>query len=235
MKKIIIILILSLAAKVGGIEKYNDIYGILGDKQSQAKFQVSLKYNLFHPATKLYLGYTQTSFWDILNESSPFKTTDYKPEIFFAQKTKKYLIQIGLYEHNSNGRDGKESRSIDKSYLKLGYNFGLVGIESKVFYAYNIEYGNRDILEYKGIFDCKLKINFPDKTYFKKTQIYYKFGIGGKKRLNNNSWHEIGFKFRTILPVFKPYWFWQIWHGYGENLLDYNKKETKFRAGIILN
>jgi outer membrane phospholipase A len=46
---------------------------------------------------------------------------------------------------------------------------------------------------------------------------------------------EGGFKFRFILPVFMPYLYVQVYYGYAESLLEYNQKETRIRAGFILD
>ncbi len=62
-------------------------YVLTGFTQAtQVKFQFSFKYD-FWPSTShhtVYLAYTQKSLWDLYDKSSPFRESNYAPEIFYA-------------------------------------------------------------------------------------------------------------------------------------------------------
>ena len=72
------------------------MYFIVGGKGDGAKFQLGFKYRFFNPRgplarrwtwlDDLYLAYTQTSIWDIYEESSPFRDTNYKPELIYHKQ-----------------------------------------------------------------------------------------------------------------------------------------------------
>lgn len=75
--------------------------------------------------TFLYLTYTQKSFWDIYAESSPFGDSNYNPGIGLGRYITKdnKLIGAGLIqiEHESNGRDGDDSRSWNRLSGSIKY------------------------------------------------------------------------------------------------------------------
>ena len=66
-------------------------YFITGfSKESQAKFQLSLKYNLWPNASAhaVYVGYTQLSFWNIYEPSQPFSEINFNPGLFYEYRVK---------------------------------------------------------------------------------------------------------------------------------------------------
>ncbi len=54
-------------------------------KQTEVKFQISVKKPIFHNLFKMNetinFGYTQTSWWQFYEDSAPFRETNYKPEV----------------------------------------------------------------------------------------------------------------------------------------------------------
>ena len=117
---------------------YRPMYAILGLSPFNAKLQFSFKYALVDPegdaATRfsflrgIYLGFTQTMFWDLGVESSPFRSIDFKPEIFYRYRTERRLgaiedaafnLQTGL-RHLSNGREEPVSRSFKRGLCRTG-------------------------------------------------------------------------------------------------------------------
>ena len=110
-----------------------------GRKSVETKFQISLAkplfYDVFGLRESLVAAYTQTSWWQITKTSAPFRETNYQPEIFLNFASPKYLEQIGVKNlkfgllHESNGRDGTNSRSWNRAYVqgdlvdvRLSYN-----------------------------------------------------------------------------------------------------------------
>src|SRR6185295_14449257 len=110
----------------------------------------------------LNVGYTQRSLWDVQAPSSPFFDTSYMPELFWESLVPAESINgggahwLGYHaggQHESNGRDGPESRSINLAYVRPIVNFGsLEGwnvIFVPKFFAYFMnENDNADIARY---------------------------------------------------------------------------------------
>jgi outer membrane phospholipase A len=165
---------------------YEPMYFLVGTDPEKSKFQISFKYRLLNPKGPLveeypwmrglHLGFTQTSFWDLKSSSAPFEDTSYKPELFFTSPNVKnrpswmhgLFLQTGL-KHESNGRDGPESRSANFFYAKPVF----------VFYSPKIRYGlaiapkvwtyilegrseNPDLRAYRGYFELELKLGKED-------------------------------------------------------------------------
>src|SRR3546814_9456676 len=68
------------------------------------------------------LAYTQRMFWDLESKSSPFRNIDFQPELIYITPTVgltgdiAMTVQAGI-RHESNGRDGPQSRSINSIYI----------------------------------------------------------------------------------------------------------------------
>lgn len=256
MKRLLFIGIIFMAASIYSVDaaetehqssfsQYRPCYMIFGDKNDQVKGQFSLKYGLLHPyKIGLFFGYTQYMFWDLYDISSPFRDINYNPEVFWKWKIqakrawlKLDYIQIGPYEHNSNGRGGEESRSWDRYYAQAQISVGdrvNAGINLKGFGFYYIGEHNEDIKDYIGHYEAKIFIKLTGTGKDEITDREEVYIRGGSGSVLEKGWLEAGFKIRTFFARFKPYIFVQIWHGYAESLLIYNEKETYIRAGFIL-
>lgn len=88
-------------------------------KTADAKFQISIRQRLFNTImpfnTQLMLIYTQKSFWNVYDESAPFADNNYNPGLLLIKpivdnKRLKGMATLS-FEHESNGKDGLESRS----------------------------------------------------------------------------------------------------------------------------
>jgi len=119
--------ILELLDKQPNFGMYKDNYFITGiptnkritNQSADTKFQISIRQRLLSNVmphyTQLMLIYTQKSFWDVYADSSPFTDNNYNPGLLLTmpviQKNKlKGVVSFSL-EHESNGKDGDESRS----------------------------------------------------------------------------------------------------------------------------
>ncbi len=140
-----------------------------------AKFQVSVKFRLFNDDTqtsfleKLYLAYSQTSIWEIGSSSAPFYDTSYRPSLFFLdedvsqwpfRKWSRLGFQAGI-EHESNGKDGVASRSVNIAYVRPTFTLPFadayfVSVSPKI-YTY-VERETQDIAYYRGYSDVLVKI-----------------------------------------------------------------------------
>lgn len=106
---------------------------------SDIKFQVSVRTNLWRnmggSGVNCFVGYTQTSLWNIFAPSSPFYDNTYNPGLYFERDLFREGRQIGSllfgYEHKSNGRADALSRSVNYLFVSythlLPHNFALQG------------------------------------------------------------------------------------------------------------
>lgn len=217
-------------------EKYSD------QKRLEAKMQVSFKSklaeDLFSSRSDLWFGYTQISNWQVWNqgkESAPFRNNDYTPEIFITQPVKADLPLGGKlrmlgagFAHQSNGQSRPSSRSWNRVYAMAGMEWGKLTVIPRVWMRAFDQSGedddNPDISDYMGYGDLKMQYRFNDQQT-----------LSGTFRLNPKTGKgamEVGYTF-PIKGKLKMYA--QGFHGYGESLIDYNKKQTGIGLGLMLN
>jgi outer membrane phospholipase A len=217
--------------------------------ESLAKFQLSFKFRLVVPddprsrgfADNLYFAYTQTSLWDIKEYSSPFRDTSYMPALFYyLQDTgwkSKWWTRMGLeagYEHESNGRDGPESRGIDYVYIKPIWDFGdLSGyhltVQPKIYYYTHIAGENHDIADYRGYVDLRFIYGSPDGAQLDTT--LRKGTQGGKASIDTQFTYPLA---RLINSRWGGYLWLGFFSGYGEDILDYNQHRWIARIGYSI-
>lgn len=199
------------------------------------KFQISLSIRLTNATlpwhTYLYLFYTQKTFWNVFEESMPMRDLNFNPGIgwtkpFFVKG--RYAGKLSLIvEHESNGRDGPESRSWNRVSLSGSaiINRWLM-VHAKFWIPIIDGMNNKDILHYAGLYQSGFVANTTDNRW--------KFGLTLVKRKGNffnyNTIVDICWRVskKTNLDLFAQYY-----NGYGENLIDYNKYHSRLRVGII--
>ncbi|CAG9165647.1 hypothetical protein LMG23992_00557 [Cupriavidus laharis] len=230
---------------------FNDpMYFIVGAHDGgNAKFQLSFKYRILEgkdPASRrlidnLYVAYTQFSLWDLSQDSKPFRDTNYRPSFYY------YLSDTGVHnaaisrlslatglEHESNGRGGDESRSINTFFVKPTFYFGDQNnwhwrVTPKL-YAYLEKNDNPDIAHYRGYMDLDLVYGKADSWEFAATV-----------RKGTRKWYgsvdaRVTYPLARLIPGTAGYLMAGYFVGYGESLLDYNHKlPWQFRLGYALS
>lgn len=230
-----------------GISRYEPVYFGLGVNSGlNAKFQISLKYqplDLF----PLYLSYTQTSLWDLHGLSKPFRDTSYRPRVFYlnerlwmAPDKEAWLGLEAGFGHESNGKGGADSRSINIAYVRPRYEFiagdGYHWFVSPMIYGYVDRVENPDIANYRGYLDLILGVT---KNGWRLSTTLRKGTKGRYGSLQADAVLPLrasDFVFKKIgVQGLNGYWFFQYFNGWGETILDYNRKlEPQFRTGIML-
>ncbi|PLY58746.1 outer membrane phospholipase A [Herbaspirillum sp. BH-1] len=216
---------------------------------TNARFQFSFKFRVFVPddprsrglLDNLYLGYTQFSLWDLSAPSAPFRDTSYRPSLYY------YLPDLGIQngvfsrigiatglEHESNGRDGPESRSINTYFIEPTFNFGNLNdyhfkVAPKVYAYLGPTRDNPDIADYRGHLDLKLAYGKPDGVEV--ATMLRKGRLGGKYSAET----QISYPLSRLLPGTAGYLMASYFSGYGESLLTYNQKDSpQLRIGYAL-
>jgi outer membrane phospholipase A len=215
---------------------------------TNVKFQVSLKFRLFNPDTqtpfleKLYIAYSQTSIWQVGESSAPFYDSSYRPSIFFLDEdvsqwpfrnTSRLGFQTG-FEHESNGKDGDASRSINTAFIRPIITFPFaqgkfITLAPKI-YAYLEKEDNPDIAYYRGYSDVLIKAGSIDGIQLAST---LRKGTGAAPYSVEL---DLSIPLKTpVLGNLGGYLHLQYFDGYGESLLDYNKKlRSQFRIGLMI-
>jgi len=219
---------------------YKDNYFITGvptnkainNLTADAKFQISIRQRLFKSImpfeTQLMLIYTQKSFWDIYDESSPFADNNYNPGLLLIKPVidKNRLLGVASFsfEHESNGRQGLESRSWNYFTLSGTYFFNAYFYaQAKLWYGW-IDGENPDLFDYRGYGLVALNYrSFNDK-----------FGVSfviNPCKETVNTQLELAFQPNKNA---NQYLFLQWYQGYGESLLEYNQYASMVRIGICI-
>lgn len=205
-----------------------------------SKFQISVKTKMiedvFNANADLWFGYTQQSYWQVYNEgqSRPFRVSDYQPEVFITQPAKAKMplngnlrmIGAGLV-HQSNGQSDPLSRSWNRAYAMAGVEWGKLTVVPRVWMIIpNIKkhVDNADIGNYMGYGDIRWQYPFSKKD-----------AIGGLVRYNpfkNKGAIQIDYTY-PIRGGMKAYL--QLFHGYGENIQNYNHADTNIGIGLMFN
>jgi outer membrane phospholipase A len=215
---------------------------------TNVKFQVSLKFRLFNPDTqtpfleKLYIAYSQTSIWQVGASSAPFYDSSYRPSIFFLDEdisqwpfrnTSRLGFQTG-FEHESNGKDAEASRSINTAFVRpiLTFPFAqgkFISVAPKI-YTYLEKEDNPDIAYYRGYTDLLIKVGSIDGIQLAST---LRKGTGAEPYSVEL---DLSIPLKTpMLGNLGGYLHMQYFDGYGESLLDYNKKlRSQFRIGLMI-
>lgn len=225
---------------------YNDIAGFSENfEDMESKFQLSLKVplnddDILFDGDALYFAFTIEAWWQIYSDniSKPFRETNYKPEFFYAVPLgwQPFGGNTGLMigaEHQSNGRSQLLSRSWNRIYTNFLFEKGDFAFSFKPWWrlpeddkAFDLDPDgddNPDIEDYMGHFELGMAYTWND----------YELSLKGRRNFSeNNGALELGFTF--------PLWgklrgYALVFDGYGESLIDYNHKQTRFGLGIALN
>lgn len=230
---------------------HEPIYFVYGDEPQAAKFQFSFRYRFagaepspdeaVESMHRWFFGFTQRSLWDITAYSSPFYDSSYMPELFFESQAVmsergglKWLGYQAGVRHESNGRTGFGSRSLNTIYFRPGIAFGRLDGWSLILapriQAYISDLSdNDDIRSYRGNVDMFLAFGKNDKFAVTVAGRLGRHGDRGSVEAN------LTIPVKLARPLdFATYFMLQYWSGYGESLLDYNVRSTALRAGFSL-
>ncbi len=237
-----------------GISAYEPVYflaggSVLGHGNISAKFQVSLKYRILNPDKakepywweQIYLGFTQTSIWDLEADSAPFRDSVYRPSVFFESAHVASFLQskslLGLragFEHESNGKEKDASRSINMLFVRPVYSFpstakGYVWSFAPKLYTYIEKSDNQNIADYRGYIDGAVKL--ANANDWEATLTLRK----GMKSSYGSMQLDVSYPFRGWLRNMNGYFHIQYFNGYGETILDYDRKlPAQVRLGLIV-
>ena len=152
----------------------------------------------------------------------------YSPQLYFRISR----LSFG-YAHKSNGLDGSASRSYEYGFLKYRHNLGAVHnffVEPDVQIAIKsrISKENKDIEDFVGF--GAITVGYENTKENLGFDVMYRPGKELDKYAVNLSFY---FKFLGVILKSNPYSFIEVFSGYGESIIEYNKKQDfVIRGGI---
>ncbi len=230
------------------LSENDPMYFIAGARQGySARFQLSFKYRLFDTGTGFgrqqpwlsgfYFGYTQNSLWDLSSDSKAFRDTSYRPQLFWKwdrkdDKTFIDSVRLGL-EHESNGRDGPRSRSINIAFIRPEWRNSFANGHELQFtprlYRYLDRDENPDIGQYRGHVDWRLRYDAAGEWIA--TAMARRGTLGKGSLLLDVSMRARDLRFGPVGGYFHV----QYFTGYGEDILDYNvRRRSQLRVGFAI-
>jgi phospholipase A1 len=215
---------------------------------NEVQFQISVKLPLYSNflGTKadLFTAYTQNSYWQAYNRnnSSPFRETNYKPELFLEWQpdlalgnTKLQKVRLSLI-HQSNGKSIGASRSWNRTQLHLLFQ------NENLLYGLDIwdrwdEDQKDSPADVRGDDNPDLEKYIGKQKYFISYQTDdYKITLAHQNNIFDYSLSKGNTKLDLVLPSMSNNFdfFIRYFNGYGESLIDYNVKINRVSFGIIL-
>ncbi|TCB33712.1 phospholipase [Acinetobacter sp. ANC 4910] len=209
-------------------------------KSTEAKFQISLKTkaveNLFGDNGDIWVGYTQSSRWQVYNEdeSRPFRETNYEPEASLMFRTNYEILGLNArlfgitLNHQSNGRSDPLSRSWNRAILNLGFERDNFALMIRPWYRFDEnakDDNNPDIKDYMGRGDIT--------AFYRKDD--HDFSLMLRHSLKGGDDSHGAVQFDWSFPIHgKLRGQFQLFDGYGESLIDYNHRATYVGLGVSL-
>lgn len=212
----------------------------LNYEKTEAKFQLSLKTKLwqgvFAGHGDLWFGYTQSSRWQVYNNriSRPFRETNYEPEAMLVFNThyqvlgwEGRLLGIGI-NHQSNGRSDPLSRSWNRVIADIGFERNNWTVMLRPWWRIpenRSKDDNPDIADYMGRGEVQI-VHEVDNN---------EFSLVARHSFRSGDRSHGSLRFSWAFPITsKLRGYMQVFHGYGESMIDYNHEANYVGLGVSL-
>ncbi len=209
---------------------------LAGDPNTKVDFTYGIALNRKY---NFLFEYNQTMFWELQSDSKPFRDINFNPLLVQELSFGSFLVRLGLLEHHSNGKDSTISRSYNSSFIDLSgfsktrsYKISY-GAKIKTFYSLG-EY-NKDIVDYLGHIEFYVYTNFYRHQDSSINEI--RFNVTSSPGGEYDRLFKYGFEKIDLILDMKniPINLHAQWYyGYGESLLQYDKRFNSIRVGISI-
>lgn len=216
------------------LHPYAPIYGVVGTGDAGAKLQLSFDFRLFgrDDGPRLDFAYSQAIFWAIDRSSGPIRASDYSPELFVDVPVGANAVIGGGYRHDSNGGGVINSIDVNRVFVRATRAFDLghgwrVDLTPMAWFYFGNQGLAPDLDRYWGYTSLGVSLGQRDGIKLAVTARGNPgTGRGSAEAFLSYPLARISGKLPHI------YLFGQAYTGYGEALIDYNKRATHVRAGI---
>ena len=206
----------------------------------EAKFQLSFKTkaveNLFGDNGDIWMGYTQSSRWQVYNgeQSRAFRESNYEPEVMLVFRNnyglpggwRGRMLGVGI-NHQSNGRADPLSRSWNRVVVNVGLDRENWALMLRPWWRISdgSEDENPGIENYVGRGDATL-------VYSRNG---HEFSLMARHSLRGGEDSRGAVQFDWGFPLTRNMrGHLQVFDGYGESLIDYNHRATHIGLGVSL-
>ncbi|MBH2016402.1 MAG: phospholipase A [Burkholderiales bacterium] len=192
----------------------------------------------------LWFGYTQQSYWQLFSGeiSRPFRTTDHEPELIYVYPSDLSLpwnwrlrySGVGLV-HQSNGQTQPLSRSWNRVYLMAGAELGNRWmVQGRVWERVRESSGDDDnpgIGNTVGRAEVRVQwnVNVDNTLGLTVRHALTRSGAGSTRLEWLRTLGDAPFGRKSNLRLHT-----QLFSGYGDSLVDYNRRRTTFSVGLSL-
>lgn len=217
---------------------YKPIYFLMGNPY--AKIELSFKTQIVR-SIPIYFGYTQLMMWDLFVPSPYFYDLNYNPLIWYrfnVTENNDQWLDLIPFEHESNGKGGAEEVSWNRvglAYHRKDHIGELMNLyeDFKAWVPIYYNPNNPDLAQYRGLWEINLTLSNFLGPFFDFDDLIFKLYPGGESLTNPlHGGQELTLRLRSTHRQFLPLVVGQIFHGYGEYLLDYRYEHWGIRAGI---
>ena len=192
----------------------------------------------------LWFGYTQQSYWQLFSPdiSRPFRNTDHEPEVMYVYPTDAALpggwrlrySGVGVV-HQSNGQSLPLSRSWNRVYLMAGMELGQRWrVQARVWQRIGESSNNDDnpnISDYVGRGELTAFWSYDPDNLIGMT-LRHSLRTAGRGSAKLEWLQTLGTGFGGGKSNLRLHT--QLFTGYGDSLIDYNRRRTVFSVGLSL-
>ena len=209
-------------------------------KPIETEFQFSLKFPLHRSILMdndmAFIAYTQRSYWQLYTTSSPFRETNYQPEIVYSMKDIGEVNNVSLsalnlsFNHQSNGQSGELSRSWNRLIGTMALEYHRFTFGGQVWWrvpeSASVD-DNPDITDYlgDGQFLCAFR---PAKEHLLTLRLQNHLESSFSKGSSELTW-SIPIKGSRLK------WYLKAFAGYGDSLADYNRFVQRYSIGFAMS
>jgi phospholipase A1 len=207
----------------------------------EVSFQISFKKDIFKDISPLGfnigIAFTQTAWWQLYETSNPFRETNYGPEVYVNFPFRRESGGTGIFchgikaaaAHKSNGQEGEDNRSWNRAYLEIPVSIKRFLFIPRVWWSFagiGNDFTEVDIPRYMGMCDLTILTRW-------NRHVLRVYGRSNFNFSNLTTALRVDYSYPIAATGF--YFYLQYFWGYGESLIDYNRRVNKIGTGLALS